>query len=50
MQFTEAEQDKELMKILTQKLPDVLNWAIEGCLLWRANGLSAPASVTTIVS
>ena len=50
MQFTEAEQDKELMKTLTQKLPDILNWTIEGCLLWRANGLSAPASVTTIVS
>ena len=50
MQFTEAEQDKELMKTLTQKLPDILNWAIEGCLLWQANGLSAPASVTASVS
>jgi phage/plasmid-associated DNA primase len=50
MQFTEAEQDKELMKTLTQKLPDILNWAIEGCLLYRVNGLSAAASVTTIVS
>ena len=32
-QFTEAEQDKELMTILTQELPGILNWAIEGCLL-----------------
>ena len=32
-QFTEAEQDKELMTTLTQELPGILNWAIEGCLL-----------------
>jgi len=49
-QFTEAEQDKELMTILTEELPGILNWAIEGCLLWQANGLSAPASVTASVS
>ncbi|MDC6455449.1 phage/plasmid primase, P4 family [Alphaproteobacteria bacterium] len=49
-QFTEAEQDKELMTTLTQELPGILNWAIEGCLLWQANGLSAPASVTASVS
>ena len=50
MQFTEAEQDKELMTTLTQELPGILNWAIEGCLLWQDNGLSAPASVTASVS
>ena len=49
-QFTEAEQDKELMTTLTQELPGILNWAIEGCLRWQANGLSAPASVTASVS
>ena len=49
-QFTEAEQDKELMTTLTEELPGILNWAIEGCLLWQANGLSAPASVTASVS
>ena len=38
------------MTILTQELPGILNWAIEGCLLWQANGLSAPASVTASVS
>ena len=32
-QFLEAEQDKELMTTLTQELPGILNWAIEGCLL-----------------
>ena len=49
-QFTWAERDKELMTALTQELPGILNWAIEGCLLWQANGLSAPASVTASVS
>jgi len=33
LQFTEAERDKELMTTLTQELTDILNWAIEGCLL-----------------
>jgi putative DNA primase/helicase len=32
-QFTEAKQDKELVTTLTQELPGILNWAIEGCLL-----------------
>ena len=31
-QFTEAEQDKELMTTLTKELPGILNWAIKGCL------------------
>jgi putative DNA primase/helicase len=33
-QFTADEQDKELMTTLTQELRGILNWAIEGCLLW----------------
>ena len=31
-QFTEAEQDKELMTTLNKELPGFLNWAIESCL------------------
>ena len=49
-QFTEAEQDKELMATLTKELPGILNWAIEGCLRWQSDGLTAPASVTASVS
>ena len=32
------------MSALRQELPGILNWAIEGCLLWQAEGLNAPAS------
>ena len=49
-QFTEAEQDKELMATLTQELPGILNWAIEGCLRWQPEGLIAPQSVTASVT
>ena len=49
-QFTEAEQDKELMTTLTQELPGILNWAIEGCLRWQSEGLIAPQSVTASVT
>jgi putative DNA primase/helicase len=44
--FSETEQDKELMATLLQELPGILNWAIEGSLLWQSEGLSPPASVT----
>jgi len=49
-QFREAEQDRELMSALRQELPGILNWAIEGCLLWQAEGLKAPASVAASIS
>tara|TARA_Y100000588_G_scaffold48864_1_gene46000 strand:- start:323 stop:856 length:534 start_codon:yes stop_codon:yes gene_type:complete len=44
--FSGPEQDKELMATLLQELPGILNWAIEGSLLWQSEGLSPPASVT----
>ena len=49
-QFKEAEQDRELMTALRQELPGILNWAIEGCLLWQTEGLHAPASVAASIS
>ena len=49
-QFKEAEQDRELMSALRQELPGILNWAINGCLLWQAKGLNAPASVTASIT
>ena len=48
-QFKESEQDRELMSTLRQELPGILNWAIEGCLLWQKEGLNAPASVAASI-
>ena len=47
--FSEHEQDKELMATLLQELPGILNWAIQGCLLWQSEGLQPPASVAASV-
>ena len=49
-QFKEAEQDRELMSALRQELPGILNWAIEGCLKWQADGIKAPASVAASIT
>ena len=38
------------MTTLTQELPGILNWAIEGCLRWQSEGLIAPQSVTASVT
>ena len=37
------------MATLVEELPGILNWAIEGCLLWQSEGLEAPSSVTESV-
>lgn len=41
----EEEQNKDLARRLATELPGILNWAIEGCLAWQREGLSAPAEV-----
>ena len=38
------------MTALRQELPGILNWAIEGCLLWQTTGLKGPASVTASIT
>ena len=38
------------MTALLQELPGILNWAIEGCLRWQAEGLIAPQSVQASVT
>ena len=41
--FEEHEQDKNLPKKLRKELPGILNWAIQGCLMWqRACTLALP--------
>jgi putative DNA primase/helicase len=41
----EDERDPELTQRLLAELPGILNWAIEGCLLWQKNGLMTPKTV-----
>jgi P4 family phage/plasmid primase-like protien len=42
----EAERDQKLTATLRDEFSGILNWAIEGCLQWQANGLGAPLEVT----
>lgn len=37
--------DRDLESKLKQEWPKILNWMIEGCLDWQANGLVKPAAV-----
>lgn len=37
--------DKQLESKLMKELPQIFRWAIEGCLLWQAEGLAPPSSV-----
>lgn len=39
------ERDPSLLDKLIQELPGILNWAIDGCLLWKRDGLNPPAAV-----
>ena len=48
--FSAEEQDKTLVDKLTQELPGILNWAIEGCLAWQADELQTPQVVENQVS
>lgn len=41
-----AEPDLKLEAKLEAEWPDILRWAIEGCLDWQRNGLVRPAVVT----
>lgn len=48
--FTEQipadERDKDLLVKLRAELPGILNWALEGCREWQAEGLNPPACIT----
>lgn len=41
-----AKQDRKLAQKLRAELPGILAWAVQGCLDWQKDGLSAPAEVT----
>lgn len=50
VKFDDAKDDKELDVKLMAELPGILNWAIEGCLKWQKEGLTAPAAIMNVVS
>lgn len=41
----EAERDPHLQDKLRAELPGILNWALDGCLAWQADGLNTPPAV-----
>jgi P4 family phage/plasmid primase-like protien len=41
----EAERDKDLTEKLKAEWPGILQWMIEGCLLWQRDGLGQPQAV-----
>jgi len=42
----EGKEDKGLVDKLHAELPGILNWAVDGCLLWQKQGLEMPAIVS----
>jgi putative DNA primase/helicase len=40
------ERDRQLGEKLTAEWPGILQWMVDGCLHWQAQGLAAPAAVT----
>jgi putative DNA primase/helicase len=47
--FTGSEKDANLRETLKAEASGILNWLIEGCLQWQAEGLNPPAAVRDAV-
>lgn len=45
VQIAEADRDRDLPVKLRQEVSGILNWMLEGCLLWQKEGLTPPQSV-----
>lgn len=45
VQIPEKDRDKDLPIKLRQELPGILNWMLEGCLLWQKEGMEPPKAV-----
>jgi putative DNA primase/helicase len=43
-------RDKELEAKLKQEWPGILQWMIDGCLLWQEHGLAPPEIVTKMTN
>ena len=46
VKIPEEKKDKNLKYKLVKEAESVFKWAVEGCLLWRSEGLSKPKSVS----
>ena len=42
----EAEQNKELPRLLQAEYPGILAWCVQGCLDWQRDGLKVPQTVS----
>lgn len=49
VQIPDERADKRLKYKLRTEYPGILNWAVEGCLLWQREGLKKPACVEEAV-
>ena len=45
VQIAEDKIDKNLKVKLQNELTGILNWAVEGCLLWKKEGLNIPSAI-----
>lgn len=43
--FTKDKQDKELIYKLKREIPQILNWLVEGCILWQKEGINNPKAI-----
>ena len=48
--FKPEEQDKNLVVSLKKEYPGILNWMLEGCLLWQKEGLSPAPEIVNIAT
>ncbi|MCW6680856.1 phage/plasmid primase, P4 family [Aerococcaceae bacterium NML130460] len=45
LKLKDSEVDKELKYKLKAELPAILNWAVQGCMMWQREGLKMPKAV-----
>ena len=45
MRNDKDEIDKKLNQTLRNELPGILNWSLQGCILWQREGIEPPESV-----
>jgi putative DNA primase/helicase len=50
VQIPTEEQDRDLLRKLETQLPGILNWALQGCRRWQAEGLKPPPNVVAAVT